>query len=1274
MLDRLMHDRSTLTLTLLLSLTAFLCVPDAWAQQPPAEKSRLERLLSEERQADRRRSEGRQAPTAPRSADPLTPGSADLFTRSGAGLAGVTFGSTSIANVDGKNGPDLLVTGLGSNGSTLYLQQADGTFEPAGVGLTGLYGSSTSIADVDGKNGPDLLITGQELDDFTATLYLQQPDGTFEPAGAGLTGVRLGSTSIADVDGRNGPDLLIAGQDSNDDPTATLYLQQPGGTFEPADAGLTGVGDGFGRSSTSIADVDRKNGPDLLITGQDSNDNPTATLYLQQPGGTFEPAGADLNGVQYGSTSIANVDGRDGPDLLIAGVGPNGESATLYLQQADGAFEPAGAGLTGVGRFRDAASTSIADVDGQNGPDMLITGEDSNGDQTATLYLQQADDTFEPASAGLTGVGGFGGSSTSIADIDGDSDLDLLVTGRGNLFGSGSSRIYINRMVQNGSNRAPRAVGPRSSETPLTVERTPGKSVRLRVEFGDPDGDPIHLRLAQGGSESVSFTDAGNGTGELEVTPSQSQAGEQIDITVEATDGNGGSASRSFEIDVSSAFASARVGLTGMQYSSTSIADVDGQNGPDLLITGRDSNFDETATLYLQQPGGTFEPAGAGLTGVQNGSTSIADVDGQNGPDLLITGEDSNRDPTATLYLQQADGTFKPLGASLTGVGGFGEAASASITDVDGRDGSDLLITGEDSNGDPTATLYLQQPGGTFEPAGAGLIGVAGGSTSIADVDGQNGPDLLIAGEDSNGDPTVTLYLQQPDGTFTPADAGLTGVDEGGSTTIADVDGQNGPDLLITGEDSNGDPTATLYLQQPGGTFEPAGAGLAGVKFSTSTSIADVDGQNGPDLLITDGSGSATLYLQQSDGGFEPAGAGLTGINNGSTSIADIDGDGDSDLLVTGDAQTIANTGFLGEVASTLYDNLYDPAEAVATAEVPDGASGQPFFGTGVSIDFSSGTAGPGDARVVKYGFPPGSETGLPSSENIGPYRFLLETDSGVSPGSRTTVRFGLFALDGASNPGDIRVFRRNPPGDGFYRDSPGSSSFSEIPAENVEYDTVSGELLVTTSRFGQFVFTSDKSPLPVELSGLEAEARGEGEVRLTWQTASEQSNAGFAVQRKAFAESAESGPATWEKAGFVESKASGGTTSEARRYRFTDEGVPFAADSVSYRLRQVDTDGSASYSPVVTVERQAKALRLLGTSPNPARRRATLRYAVPGRQEVTIRLYDVLGRKVRTVVSEKTEGRREQILDLSGLASGTYLLRLTAGSGAATKTLTVVR
>jgi hypothetical protein len=79
-------------------------------------------------------------------------------------------------------------------------------------------------------------------------------------------------------------------------------------------------------------------------------------------------------------------------------------------------------------------------------------------------------------------------------------------------------------------------------------------------------------------------------------------------------------------------------------------------------------------------------------------------------------------------------------------------------------------------------------------------------------------------------------------------------------------------------------------------------------------------------------------------------------------------------------------------------------------------------------------------------------------------------------------------------------------------------------------------------------------------------------------------------------------------------------------------------------------------------------------TFPNPARGQATVQFAVPESQDVTLRMYDVLGRTVRTVHQGTAEGRQELQMDLSGLASGTYFLRLSADRQAQTQKLTIIR
>jgi hypothetical protein len=217
---------------------------------------------------------------------------------------------------------------------------------------------------------------------------------------------------------------------------------------------------------------------------------------------------------------------------------------------------------------------------------------------------------------------------------------------------------------------------------------------------------------------------------------------------------------------------------------------------------------------------------------------------------------------------------------------------------------------------------------------------------------------------------------------------------------------------------------------------------------------------------------------------------------------------------------------------------------------------------------------------------------------------------------------------------------------------------------------------------FSRWTLGSEASPLPVELASFEAnrtEASGAGEeaVQLSWTTASESGNAGFEIQRRA---KGDPSGETWKQVGFRESKAPGGTTTEARTYRFTDEDLPYAADTLSYRLRQVDVSGTATLSdPVRVAQSRVSELELKETYPNPAQRRVTVRFAIPEKsasaaQKATLRLYDVLGRQVQSVQAGAEPGRHETQLSVQDLASGVYVLRLRAGETSQTQRLTVVK
>lgn len=188
---------------------------------------------------------------------------------------------------------------------------------------------------------------------------------------------------------------------------------------------------------------------------------------------------------------------------------------------------------------------------------------------------------------------------------------------------------------------------------------------------------------------------------------------------------------------------------------------------------------------------------------------------------------------------------------------------------------------------------------------------------------------------------------------------------------------------------------------------------------------------------------------------------------------------------------------------------------------------------------------------------------------------------------------------------------------------------------------------------------------LPVELTAFTV-TNVDGAARLNWTTATETNNAGFEVERQL-----EAGGA-FSQIGFVEGH---GTTSEPQRYRFTDGQVPFEADQVVYRLRQVDFDGTHAYSPLVELDRSTpEQVALHANYPNPFHTRTTIRYELPQAGPAQLAVYNVLGQRVAQLLEGNQPAGRGEIVLQRTLPSGVYFIRLDANGRSATRQITVVK
>ena len=200
-----------------------------------------------------------------------------------------------------------------------------------------------------------------------------------------------------------------------------------------------------------------------------------------------------------------------------------------------------------------------------------------------------------------------------------------------------------------------------------------------------------------------------------------------------------------------------------------------------------------------------------------------------------------------------------------------------------------------------------------------------------------------------------------------------------------------------------------------------------------------------------------------------------------------------------------------------------------------------------------------------------------------------------------------------------------------------------------------------------RFVLTLTSNVVPVELAHVSAVRSGQ-HAELDWTTAGETNNAGFAIEHR--------GPdaAAFRRVGFVKGQ---GTTARTHSYHYRTQAL--SVGTHAFRLRQVDADGSEEVSRVVRVEMGMDGAYKTSLRPHPLTHSGVFRLTVKTRQRVRVSVYDLLGRRVHTLLDETvlpaydTRTIRLQPAQM-GLPSGTYLLRIDGETFSGTERLVIVR
>ncbi|MGY3087986.1 hypothetical protein ACVWYF_001019 [Hymenobacter sp. UYAg731] len=342
--------------------------------------------------------------------------------------------------------------------------------------------------------------------------------------------------------------------------------------------------------------------------------------------------------------------------------------------------------------------------------------------------------------------------------------------------------------------------------------------------------------------------------------------------------------------------------------------------------------------------------------------------------------------------------------------------------------------------------------------------------------------------------------------------------------------------------------------------------------------------------------------------------------------------------LPDGSAAHLLTLGRLGTISETATSFVLGQVQSATLSFVADGNS-TGFGGLGLTLTAhtAGGAALPGSTYVVRttgtpvYGVTPtaGANAGIISRSIRRQYRVVPTTETGLN----MALVFGYSPTTAELNGipvANLQLFSR-PIAGGLWRPEGGTNSTNTVT-------------LTSLNHLSDWTLGNKAAPLPVTLTHFEAE-RQDQQAILTWATATEHNSKGFAVQ-------VSTDGREFRTAGFVPSANS----MQAQAYRFVDAPAN-PTGTRYYRLQQIDSDGSSTYSVVRTLT-FAEATRL-AASPNPFTDVLFMNTQATFAAPTTFVFLDAAGRPVlKQVLAVPAGPAKLTLAGLGQLPRGFYVLR----------------
>ncbi|MCB0324567.1 MAG: VCBS repeat-containing protein [Bdellovibrionales bacterium] len=279
-------------------------------------------------------------------------------------------------------------------------------------------------------------------------------------------------------------------------------------------------------------------------------------------------------------------------------------------------------------------------------------------------------------------------------------------------------------------------------------------------------------------------------------------------------------------------------------------------------------------------------------------SSALGDFNNDGQLDFLTNSDGAG---AFALFLGNGDGSFANTSVQASATGRAGPGLETNTADFDGDGNLDFVMAASATQ----VNLHLGNGDGTFRISALTVVGEQ--RVLVADVDGDNIEDLVMTKYDAGSVNNMQILLGNGDGTFRSAGSFSALMTNVYDLTAGDFDNDNKLDLALASNLSN---NIAVFYGNGDGSFV-AGSTIAFGALSFAIEAFDVDGDGADDIVKGN-----TPGLLQSNGDRTFTQSTASDFSGQQLALADIDGDGVRDIVGRNNATFVSRISNTQEVAS----------------------------------------------------------------------------------------------------------------------------------------------------------------------------------------------------------------------------------------------------------------------------------------------------------------------------------------------------------------------